>query len=426
MIGNRTNKLLLLLIVLAAVLRFVDCIVDNPLIEDHLFGDPSRHWQNAGQFFHPNIMGAGDPIGYQFYLWLVRCLTGDNRFLVGAVTGILSVLTPWTYYRACRELGMSRSASLIAWALISWMPSLWCIFNYLMMETLLLFLLGVSLWMSARFLRKRNLSAFCIMVLAWVLAVLTRSSVVPTALVAIMYCWWVTNHRCLWGVVALVLIAVMLIPGTIRSYGVLGYPAPLGLSWIAKIIYRSQTRWMGVYLKRDGEYKCVYKCASPSCFVRPLSPLSSWQLERFSFETTRVSVDPNLGEEDWKEKYDSMPFGFNLWLRRQGENAVLLLFAQSWPDAYDPLIKCQLNYWLRWIWAPMILYTTVMNVHICRLRNWTLLPLITTLTFLFLLFQPFALIEGRYRKPLEPLLLLNFVYLAFDRRNKLLIAEHNG
>ena len=144
--------ILVFLIVAASSLRVFVCFRHNPL--DYLWSDPLRHWASGVRFPRGGYSGASDPILYQVYVAILYRLGGTNRFLVALASAILSVIMPWTYYRAAREFGLGKIAALWVWLLIACNPSLFTIYHYIMMETLLLFVTGLALWMTGRYLRK--------------------------------------------------------------------------------------------------------------------------------------------------------------------------------------------------------------------------------------------------------------------------------
>ena len=145
------------LILCASCLRAFVCFQHNPL--NYLFSDSWRHWVSGLRFPRGTYFGAADPIGYQVYICVLRRITGDRSFLIALAASLLSIVMPWTYYRAARNFGLSKLPALWLWALIAWAPSLLVIYHYIMMETLLLFLDGIALWMTARYLRKGGKSA---------------------------------------------------------------------------------------------------------------------------------------------------------------------------------------------------------------------------------------------------------------------------
>ncbi len=408
MISNRDGKsvgrLLIALVVAGSLLHLFVCFQHNPL--DYLFSDPLRHWLNGSRLFHPDIMGMSDPILYQIYVYILRGLTGDNRYLVALACGMLSVIMPWTYYRAGREFDFSKNGALMVWALIAWTPSLFTIYHYLTIETLLLPLIGLSLWMTGRFMRKGNLDAWLAVVLCWTLACLTKATVVPFAAVCLLYCWCTKRCRIEYAVTGLLLAIMLLLPNALRTRHYLGFFAPLGNSWIVKIQHYSGAREIKVEF---GANKCGF--ASPSVAVQPLAPLSPWVIRRTWEETAvHVKIDPANGEEDWRRAYRSLDVSWKERSRQLMENILLFSFAPSWPDSNRHEWDGWVTHHLRWLWLPLIFFVFDCNFLEFWRRQFGLIPVAVTIFTLFLAFQNIATMEGRYRKPLEPLLLINFVW----------------
>jgi len=403
---NRLRQILYALIILGAVVRILICFYHNPL--DYLFSDPKRHWLNGARLFHPDLMGASDPILYQVYVCLLRLVTGDNRILIALSAGLLSVLMPWTYYRAGRAMGLSRDAALWVWLLISWMPSLLDIYHYIMMETLLLPLVGISIWMSGRALRKGTFSSWLWMVVFWSLCCLTKPTVVPLVGVAGLYVWWNSCRTWKTLVAGMFLGILFLIPNTIRTDHYLGFPSPLGNPWITMIQHRSGAKVIHIYFGKG-----YWEFSSPSCYIQPLEPLSTWMIKRSHGDSTMtVTVDPANGKKDWVEKFNSLRTTFPEWCNQLKENMIIFLFAPSWPDVRLSEWSGFFAYHGRWLWAPLILFVLGSNFLGFWGKQFHLLPLMVTALTFFLLFQNIAPTEGRYRKPLEPLLLLNLIWVV--------------
>jgi len=397
------EKVLCFLIVSGTTLRFLLPFWRNPL--ESLTSDPLRHWNNAGKLFSPTLMGGSDPIVYQAFLWMIRTAIQDSHLAFACLAGVLSATMPWFYFRAAREFGSSRMASLTIWAFIAVTPSLFVIFNYVMMETILLPLVGLALWASAYHLRKQSLQTFWISGGLWALACLTKPTILPLAAACVLWTWWQTRRRVLAGLGLTAIAVVMILPSTIRSASVLGFYAPVGNPWITKIQHRSGANKIAIHFK-DEHWNFV----SPSCNMLPLAPLSPWRIRRGT-EDTRVVVyvEADRGAETWKATFEQLPVTANDWLAQWGENIVLFLFAPSWPD-------CNMNQWdgwlavaSRWLWAPIIFFILDCNIRDFLKRRFDLLPVATTIFTLFLMFQNVATSEGRYRKPLEPLLIMNLV-----------------
>jgi hypothetical protein len=420
---NLYYRLLVLLIVAASCVRIFVCFQHNPM--DFLQSDMLRHWNNGRLFPRGGYWGAADPIVYQVYIFVLQRLTRANRQLIALASALLSVLMPWTYYRAAREFRLAKVPALWVWAVIAWTPSLFTIYHFIMMETLLLLLEGVALWMTARYLRKGGTSAFLLLVFSWTLASLTKPTVVPLAAVCFLWCWWKKSTPWRDIAIAAVMAVVMLLPQAIRTKAELGFYAPFGNPWFTKIVLRSGTKigYFHFYSHTDEHLHfhatssdVEMEVGSPSALIRPLSPLSSWAMRRaYGNSAARVSIDSAYGERDWKNAYDSFNTDRDEWWAQWRENVVLFFFAPSWPESPYGHWDGRAETAFRWMWAPLIVIVLVGNFWGFAHRRFDLIPVAVTVFTLLMIFQNVVLIEGRYRKPLEPLLLLNLVWLVGGR-----------
>lgn len=381
---------------------------------DYLFSDPLRHWLNGERLWSPDLMGASDPILYQVWIALVRTLSWDQPLIIAGICVALSLLMPWLFYRAARELGLRKTSSLAVWALVASAPSLVTIYHYFMMETLLLPLVGLALWMTARSIRKQTPASLLWAVTLWTLACLTKPTVVPLAIVCVGWSWLAGPRRIADAALASLILALLLVPNTLRTTSHLGFASPLGNPWLTKIQHRSGARTIRIEF---GEGNWVF--SSPSCYIYPLEPLSSWTLRRAREDSVvNVSVEPSGGVSDWRDRFQSIDTTFSEWIAQLGENVVLFLFAPSWPDSNVREWDGWLSHVTRWMWAPLIFVVLECNVREFVRREFRLLPVAVTAFTLFLAFQNVATTEGRYRKPLEPLLLLNAVWVFAPARER--------
>ena len=65
----------------------------------------------------------------------------------------------------------------------------------------------------------------------------------------------------------------------------------------------------------------------------------------------------------------------------------------------------------RWLWAPLLSLVVVGNISYFCSRQIHIIPLVTSVSVAILMLQNSVTTEGRYRKPVEPLILLNVVWL---------------
>lgn len=402
---DRTRAILLAIIVIGTIVRAVFVLMDNPV--DHLFSDPKRHWDNATRLFSPSLMNGCDPIVYQIYLAVLQFATAGNKLLIGLTSACLSAIMPWFYYKAGRELGLDKTPALVLWALVAWCPSIMTIYRFFMIETLFLPLIGVALWATGRALRKKTLSAFLVMTLCLVLAMLTKPQALPLGIICWAFVLTRMQDRFLPAGLSVLLTALLLIPNAVRTYSILGYVAPFGSGYIAQIMHASGARETRFHWKNG-----TWSYSSPSCYVRPLEPLNGWLIERaYVPGFHEVTIDRAAGRKSWQDALDDCHRSFGVFMTNLGENVVLFLFAPSWPDSDRGYFLGALTYYSRWLWAPLLSLVAVGNISFFCSRRIHIIPLVTSVSVAILMLQNSVTTEGRYRKPVEPLILLNVVWL---------------
>jgi len=416
-------KLAMVLILAASCARIFICFVHNPM--DYLWSDMLRHWNNGRAFPRGGYLGASDPIVYQAYVFVLQKISAGNRFLVAFASSLLSVLMPWTFYRAARNFGLQKSPALWVWVLIAWAPSLVVIYHFIMMETVLLLLEGMALWMTGRYLRKGGTAAFLDLVFFWTLACLTKPTVIPLAGICVLWVWWKKSTPLRPIALGAALALVLLLPQAVRTRIALGFVAPFGNPWFTRIQLRSGVRLIhlhfyapdsGLVHLNPQARQLDFDFGSPSAFLRPLEPLSHWVMRRaIGDSSASITINGANGEKDWKAAYYSFDRSWDAWLGQWRENIILFLFAPSWPEVGANQWDGYIEYQVRWIWAPLILFLLVVNVRQFVRGGFDLIPVATTLFTLILGLQNAVITEARYRKPVEPLLLMNLVWILSNR-----------
>ena len=273
---TRANILYALLygLILAGAWLRIDYILQfNPV--DHLWSDPQRHWEQGIDALRADPMALTDPVLYQLYIGVLGKLTLKDPLLVAFYTALLSLCTPWIWYRFLRELQPSRAIATAGWAALSLLPSWIAIYGYFMQETLLLPLLGAALWASWRCRRKQTLRSFLLMALLWAMAGLTRGIAIPLAAVTCTWLWLEQGDKWRKAGYALLLLGLILGPLTVRGYQGLGLFAPHGNGKLVSIYTRSGHKQINIHYRRGGE-RWNYWFASPSTGEKPLAPLSDW------------------------------------------------------------------------------------------------------------------------------------------------------
>jgi hypothetical protein len=406
------RAVLLMLLVTSSVYRVVLVLQYNPM--EAIASDAARHWFTGTHPLDVGPMAAVDPVLYGVYLGVLAKLTVGSPILVAYWTALLSLSGPWLWYRFLRELLPDRDQALLGWVVLSALPSWSAIYSHFMQETLMLPLLGAALWATWRSRRKQDLASFLVATGLWMLAGLTRGICIPLAAVAMGWLWIEQANKLPKAVFAVALMLAVLGPLAGRSWSVARVISPHGIGAIAALGHRAGTSGFSMDFRRGDSYWNYY-FESPSAFEQPLEPFSPWRNQRSGNAHFRIDLD--AGSRDWTRSRDSLPewtLGRYAWLT--GENLIYLWFGHSWPDTDWNRFIGQANRWARWLWAPLAL-ACVIGTALTRRRHHDYL--LATLMVVWLVVQgllPLAFNEGRYRKPVEGMLIAEALMLVSRRR----------
>jgi len=389
------------------VMRLLFPFFDSPLT--HLYSDPMRHWENGRDFLHPSVMGSGDPYLYQLWLFSLRWIAGTSTAAILTGCGALCAAMPYGWYRALREL-LPRFPALAGAIVIGLWPSFLGAYAYFMTETLLLTLTGFAFWLTLRAWRKRTLGAFTLAFALWLAASFTRIVLLPIGVACLVIVWIAQPHKWRALALALVLTLIVAIPAGLHARMALGYFSPLGNLYLNEIYHASGARDIQIDYGPRGSY--VF--GSPSFYNPTFYPFSDWTTSRQG--TFAITVNTQLGRADWRRWLPlARAHGAGGRLRDFGENLCYLLFGQAWPDNDRANPVCWLEVWLRWTFLPTILLTLLAVTRgVYRGREW-LLPGCALLGLLLLAVQREGIMEGRYRKPLEPIFLAALTLSVYAR-----------
>lgn len=401
------DKTLKALFVLALGARFIYPFYFSPL--DHLFSDPARHWYNGVRFFSgPLFMNGVDAKFYQLLLWGVSKLSLMRPGVIALYAGLLCAVMPLVWYKAAREL-MPRRPALIASLIIAVHPSLLLIYCYFMTETVALVLLGLGVWLTLRTRRKGTLWSFTLAALVWVLAIHTRTALLPAAVLSTMFMFAFISRRKLALCITALLLYATTLPAMIYSYNAIHVFSPFMFSAPNKVYFYAGTRGYQLHIYDEGNYGWT----SPSMDSRPLQPFSDYATYRenstprmYGFGFSKVD-----GYTPWEGELAKLKERYSLRQRAQDimDNFVFYTFGHSWPDSsltYTERPIWKWNHVLRWTWPPLILAVLCLFPWM-RLRQEAayVVGLAFAITLLMYV-QQSGIMEGRYRKLFEPLLIL--------------------
>jgi hypothetical protein len=345
-------------------------------------------------------------------LWLfaLRWLARDSMPTVQLGCGVLCAAMPYFWYRALREL-QPRPRALIGAIVIGLIPESISMYAYFMNETLLMTLLGACFWMTLRARRKATLASFAAAVLLWLCASLTRTVAAPMAAGCVLWLWLTQGQRLGKMLVGAALVCALVIPAGLYGSAKLGFFAPLGNLYFNEIYNSGGKRDIAVDYGPDG----MYRFGSPSFYNPTFYPFSSWTTDRDG--VVSISIDLSKGRAPWIAENERVKRErtFPAW-RQRAEDFWYLLFAQGWPNS-DPATVCGwLALWTRWLWAPLMVWVAF-GLATRRFSGAAyVVPLCVMGTIALLIVQHEGVIEGRFREPLDAILVGAALLMSPPRR----------
>ncbi len=404
-----------LLILFGNVVQVWYIFTYNPV--DHIWSDPERHWSQGIDILRTDLMSLTDPVGYQVYIAVLGKLSLKNPVLVAYFTSLLAVLNTWVWYKFLRELQANKTAALLGWAVCSLLPSWTAIYGYFMQETLMLPLLGASLWATWRCRRKADVRSFVLMVVLWMVAGLTRGIAIPLAAVACTWLWLAQDIKVKKALFSLVALLLLMGPLTYRSYQIVGHFAPHGMGHLNVIYAMSGKKEIKIHSTlNNAQWWHIF--GSPSTGAKPFTPISDWHTQRKGVVT--VDVDLSAGTRDWAAAKANLDFDFKRYLWITKESLIFIFFANSWPDNNFSRVVDVVGGILRWVWCPLFLAVMIASlVQRKKLRGNSMLMAMIGVWFVVQVLLPICINEGRYRKPLEGLLVAQIVLLVGAAKGQL-------
>jgi hypothetical protein len=402
----RQESLWRLLLACGVAFRFWNVLVyRNPM--NLIFSDAARHVDNARHFLDPNPMGASNPFFYQFFLWAMFKLTHEAKPAMGVVAAWLSILYPFCWYLFAAQVTKRRITALRYASVISFLPTHVSMFSFFMNETLLYPLLGLAFWATSASIQKRSARWFILASFFWVLAVLTRSVVLPIGGLAMLWAWWRQQHKVVTAFAGVALVCIGFGIAAKRAYPLLHRYTPFGDNTVVAIYFVSAAHSYQVNYFGKG----TYGFASPSLYISPFEPFYMFKSARQG--AVKFSVDPKKNGEDVKATLaHELELNRDKLPRMILENLLFLSFSHSWPDSGKENTPGRICLWERWIWFPLIVISFARSLVYVKRRGVAIVPVLAMLFTVCLYASQATIMEGRYRKPLEPLVMLAVFWLA--------------
>jgi len=404
------------LVVVGSGLRVWWAVTHSPI--DSVYSDTERHWFNATHPLATNPFAGIDPPAYELWLSLIARITLGNRVALGIYAALLSLAAPFAWFLFARTVLQRKILALWFWAVLTWLPSWIGIFSYFMNETILIPLIGLSLWLTTR-QRPDNAAGWVGVNLSWSLTCLTRIIALPIAAVAMAFALSGIRNPVRRAFLAVAVWACAVTPFALRSYQIIGVATPFGLPYPHHIYWESGARDVYLHMTSPSHGATFqYNFTAASAFDEPLRPFSNYEPRPSGRVDIFVNLD--LGTRDWQAAASANAPSLSRRLHLYAENALLLLLGDSWPDSHLDLFWENAAYHLHWIWAVIVPGAAVgSGIYMYRNRSVQLVPALTLVSFLVPLFSNAGVMEARFRKPLEGIFILALFWLGeqwgFDR-----------
>lgn len=397
------------LIITGSWLRVDWAVTHSPT--DFVFSDPERHWDVATHPLEKNPMAGIDPPAYELLLEVIARITLGDRMALAVYAALLSLVTPFVWYLFARTVLQRKLWALWFWAALTWLPSWVCIFSYFMNETLLLPLLGMSLWLTTRPAEDTG-GQWVGLNLSWISTCLTRIIALPLAVVALIFALRNTQHRLRRAILTIAIWGCVLTPFAYRSYQILNVVAPFGLFYPNHIYWESGQRDLYLHFAKPSDGTAYnYYFADPQIFDEPLRPFSDYKIRPSG--SVHVFVNLDRGAADWRAADAQQAPDFPKRLHLYGENALVFLLGDSWPDNNRSFTWQDVGYHFHWTWAVIVLGSVLGALaYTYRRRRLELLPILAVVSFVVPLLSNAGVMQGRYRKPLEGIFILTLFWLA--------------
>lgn len=388
--------------------RFLFPFVYSPM--ENIFSDPARHWQNGLRFFSgPVFMNGVDAKFYQLFIWAIAQTLSLNAYIIVVLSGLLCSATGYIWYKAAREL-LPKYPALITAIVISAHPSLLLIYSYFMTETLVIFLMGLGVWFTLRARRKKTLKAFAAALVVWVLAMQTRSAMIPVAIISLFFMFAFLKYnrkKALYLTAALLLLTG--IPSAMYTHKQLHIYSPFMVTAPTQLYYYAGTRAYELHILDEGNYGW----SSPTLDSYPLRPLSNYTTYRGTSKppTYTFTFRKADGYAPWAAELAKLKAAYS-WEHRFKDildNIVFFTVGGTWPDANrgnDERAVWMWNYDLRWTWPPLIIAILMLFPFIRLPQQASYIVGLGFVMTLLMYLQETGVMEGRYRKPFEPLFIL--------------------
>jgi len=271
-------------------------------------------------------------------------------------------------------------------------------------------------------LRKKDFYSFIIAVLFWIFATLTRAIAGPIAAAIMLFVWWEQKQKFKSISIATILVAFVLITLSYRSFERSSMITPLGQPYLNSVYAKSGKKEIFVnYYSENSNVGFSYGFGNPSMDTPMFAPFSDWCSSRKGKVEVKIDLDNQY--DSWQSALKQIEENSPSYLTLHLENLIFLFFGPSWPDMNPKHFFEKVNTWMRFIWFPLFIASLVLLFNgIIKKKSIYNLPLFSTIILWFILQGIFLISvnEGRYRKPIEGIL-ISAVLLGINQKDKPLI-----
>ncbi|MDZ4833922.1 MAG: glycosyltransferase family 39 protein [Candidatus Melainabacteria bacterium] len=411
------------------VFRLINPFFNNP--NDFLQSDPLRHFLSARECLptiHENWTACEiiDPLGYQFWLTTILRITAADRVATAIYAGALSILNTWFWYQWMKLCVGNKNLALAGYAVLSVLPDWTRVFQYYLQETLVLPLVGLSLWLSWATMKNPSSAKYVGTGLAWGCALLTKITALPMA--TVVFAWMIFKNspnlrkpdlrNLKLPLVALAICLVVYALGPIKIFNRIHAFVLIPGGDYHRACYESGNDNMKCTFKfqdiRQGNQVYEIEAGPPSLDLRLPVP--------FEWKTTRKGLC--LTEADFTASpfnyYPPSRMSFQDRLHYTWENIIYFFFGLSWPENTDTRyfgIFCEMMKSSRFIWLPI---TLAIIFLIVKKRRVDIMSVLFLVSLSFFMLQQSVIMEARYKKAWEGIAVATLFALLANRkiRNK--------
>jgi Dolichyl-phosphate-mannose-protein mannosyltransferase len=376
---------------------------------DLIYSDMHRHWDNAAHFLTPGVMASSNPISYQIWLWFFRTITHDHRFSMNLMALLLSFAGLGVWYAVARRVATRQRTALIYTAILGAIPTHALMYMYFMPETLLVPLTGAALILTIRAMKRPGVFRFWGAALVWLFTIHTKSVALPVAFLSFLWSLSRQKHRILLFIPVVLIAAASFFAVGHRAEKYFGRNTALGDSTLVSIYFASAARDYQVTWGTKRQGMGVYVFSSPSFYISPFYPFK-WESSRKGM--VKFALDPTQhGRDVQKTLATQIAQNKEKMPRLIFENFIFLSFGHHWPLAGLGNTSGKVCVWERIIWFPIFVFSTIGCLWWWRRRR-AFFPIITLFATMALYGSQITVMEGRYRKFIEPIALLGVVASA--------------